>query len=259
MLRSLSFPRRVAGLSAALLCFVALAALRPRSAVAQMAPTQSGAAGATIIRPGDRVVNGDALPLGTATSRMLLVKDGVERQVGTFRRTISATSVHGEPALLVVVTVDNQNGRLVDSTTVLRHSLAPVSLRSYNKQRTMSLDFASDRVTGSFVPTDSAATAIDYPFAQPLFDSAIIDLVYAALPLREGYAARVPGYIYELGGLAWFDLDVTGKTTVAGREAWQARMTMPRITITWLIDTRSREVRGWTRTLPDGSVMKVVP
>ena len=258
MLRS-CIPCPAARASAALVFLVALAARDPLDAGAQMAPARSGGAAVTTIRPGDRAVNGDALPLGTESSRMLIVKNGVERQVGTMRKTISATTVHGTPALLVVVDVDNQNGTLLDSTTVLRHTLAPVSLRSYNKQRTMSLDFAGDRVTGSYVPTDSAAKPIDYPFSEPLFDSAIIDLVYAALPLREGYAARVPGYIYELGGMAWFDLDVTGKSIVAGHEVWQARMTMPRVTMTWLIDTHTRQVRGWTRTLPDGSEMKVVP
>lgn len=242
--------------AAGLLCSTALVPSRPL--LAQDAPVRSVAARATIL-PGDRAVNGDALPLTSETSRMLMVKDGVERQIGTLRKTLSATTVNGKPALLVVVTVQTQKGTLLDSTTVLRHTLAPVSLRSYSNERTMSLDFASDRVTGSYVPTDSAAKTIDYRLPQPLFDSAIIDLVYAALPLREGYSAHVPGYIYELGGLAWFDLDVTGKTTVAGREVWQARMTMPRVTMTWLIDTHTRQVLGWTRTLADGSEMRVVP
>ena len=36
-------------------------------------------------------------------------------------------------------------------------------------------------------------------------------------------------------------------------------MTMPRVTMTWLVDTRTRQVLGWTRTLADGSEMRVVP
>lgn len=49
--------------------------------------------------------------------------------------------------------------------------------------------------------------------------SSSLDLVLAALPLKMGYVARVPGFSYD-DGQTLYDASVSGETVVGGVAAW---------------------------------------
>src|SRR5690348_9521094 len=100
-----------------------------------------------------------------------------------------------------VLSFVSPRGSVVDSTVCHGESLAPVSERSHQPTKTMSLDFAGARVTGMVAPKDSAEHAVDMDTTVPVFNSTDADLVVASLPLRDGYRAVLPFYTYELGGL----------------------------------------------------------
>jgi hypothetical protein len=111
----------------------------------------------------------------------------------------------------------------------------------------MRLEFRPDSVTGMVTPNDSAAVPVTHATEAPTFDSAVMDEVLAALPLGRGEAARLPLYVYERGGLVWFDVHVTGEESVAGpgarpTAAWVVRLERPDMTMRCWIAKSSREL-----------------
>ena len=69
----------------------------------------------------------------------------------------------------------------------------------------------------------------------------------AALPLRRGYATRLPLYIYERGGQLWFDVQVTGEESVPGPDAratpvWEVSVHQPSLTVRYWIAKESRQL-----------------
>jgi dienelactone hydrolase len=148
------------------------------------------------------------------TWRLLLVQGGQEREVGTARSEVTETTANGEPALQIVQLLSSpMMGNSTDTVVVLRQTLAPVSHRSVNARRTMSLDFDRGTVKGTVTPAGGAAQAVNLTGA-PLFDSGVIELVLRSLPLAEGYAATLPAYLHEGGGRVSVTARVTGSERV---------------------------------------------
>jgi hypothetical protein len=91
----------------------------------------------------------------------------------------------------------------------------------------------------------------------PTFDAAMLDMILASLPLATGYTTRLPVYIEELGGLAWFAVAVAGETTVGSRPAWDVRVTHPRYEIRYSIGRDDRQFLGGRVEYPNGAVMVI--
>jgi hypothetical protein len=110
------------------------------------------------------------------------------------------------------------------------------------------------------MPNVSAAGPVGHVTDGPTFDSAVMDEVVAALPLRRGYAARLPLYIYERGGLVWFDVRVTGDDSVAGpgatsTAAWVVSLDQPKMTVRYWIAKQSRQLLRTEMDLGEGRRM----
>jgi len=88
-----------------------------------------------------------------------------------------------------------------------------------------------------------------------------MDLVIAALPLRTGFSARIPFYIFERNGLAWLELDVAAETDIqlAGITVptWDVHAKTDLGDVRYFIDRRSREVVRTTFSAPDGSELRI--
>src|SRR6185503_12206556 len=81
----------------------------------------------------------------------------------------------------------------------------------------------------------------------PIFDSNILDLVVAALPLRPGFAANLPFFIYERGGRVVMPVAVRERAIVAfplfgRREAWVVGVGVPGAPATIWVDTHTRAI-----------------
>lgn len=108
-------------------------------------------------------------------------------------------------------------------------TLAPIRHVGVHRSRTMVLDFHGARVTGRYAPEHAPARPIDMPLDARVYDSSLFDLVFAALPLREGYAARLPFYVYEQGGAPmWYDGRVTAREPLTLADGTTAD--------TWVVD-----------------------
>jgi hypothetical protein len=180
------------------------------------------------------------------------VQGGQEQQLGTVTQELTATTVNGKPALRSVETINApmMGGTAVDSSVVLRDGFAPVSHRSVNAQRTLSLDFSGNRVTGSITPKGGTAQAINFTGDAPLFDANVVGLLLRAAPLAEGYAVTIPAYIHEAGGKTSITARVTGseQVDVGGKkvDAWVVEM-----------NPGGRQVKQWV-TKDTREVVRVV-
>ncbi len=201
------------------------AALALLLALPVMARAQTTGAEPPTVVPGDAAVDGRRIAPGTTELRLLVSQDGQEQQLATITEQIREIEVDGRAALERVQTVVMPMGTAVDTVVVDRASLAPVRHRSHNPQRVMSLDFAGARVTGSVTAAGGAPQPVEAELDTPVFDSNPLDLVVRSLPLAEGYAARIPIYLHDLGGTVWVVARVAGAEAVDGggdatEDAW---------------------------------------
>ena len=191
------------------------------------------------VRPGDGVVDGRLIRPGATERHMVMMQNDKAVGGATVRTVIAEAPAGGEPGLLVANTITSARGTIYDTSLVRRRTLEPVWHHSTQPRRRMRLEFGPDSVTGSVTPSDSAAVGVMQATAAPTFDSAVMDQVIAALPLARGYAARLPLYIYERGGLVWFDVRVTGEEPAPGPHAGLAPAWVVRL------DQAGMSVRCW--------------
>ena len=156
----------------------------------------------------------------------------------------------GAPATLAVVQrFPGGGGEIVDTALADLSTLRAMAHRSHQPARTMRFTFVGERAQGSVVflrATGDSTVAVDQAVGA-IFDSNIIELVVASLPLRDGYAADVPFFIYERGGRVMMPVTVTGRTSVAfprlgARDAWVVTVGVPGAPATVWVDATTRAV-----------------
>lgn len=201
---------------------------------------------------------------GVRRYHMTATRPGDTAQVEIGTRTVERddATVGGARLIRRVLSFVSPRGTVIDSTVCHAESLAPVSERSHQPTKTMSLDFAGARVTGTVAPKDSAAHHVDMDTTVPVFNSTDADLVVASLPLADGYRAVLPFYTYELGGLERDTVTVLRSEKFVGpdgeRKAWVAQLADPFLHITYWIDADSREIlQAEFARRKDGMVMRM--
>ncbi|HEX2189255.1 MAG TPA: hypothetical protein VHG51_10180 [Longimicrobiaceae bacterium] len=128
------------------------------------------------------------------------------------------TTLEGDGPGAVVVREEETRGRNgtvvdADSFVLARPSLAPVRQRSAGGQGERTLRFDGRRVQGSRTGP-GMQTPVDVALEEPVFYANSLDLVLSALPLREGYAARIPVFDAGSGAVAELRARVAGAETV---------------------------------------------
>lgn len=121
----------------------------------------------------------------------------------------------GRDAVLRVETLRDTAGAVasVDSLTALRASLAPLAYASRVGQKARSIRFEGGRVRGEEV-TRGVRKAVDVALPSLLFDGGAMEILLGALPLREGYAARLPVYHVDRAAAASASVQVLGTERV---------------------------------------------
>lgn len=194
-----------------------------------------------VVAVGDPAVDGGRLPRGRLEKRMTLLEGGEARDMGSLVQILEPGPRPG--TLLSVQTFDSPHGTTVDSALAALPSLAPIAHRSHNAARTMALDFDGRRVRGIVDPDSGATEVLDDTLEAAPFDSNVVDLVVAALPLAEGYRARLPFFVHEEGGLVWYEVEsVQAARLEDGRGAWKVALDANGRALTYWIDRDSRAV-----------------
>jgi hypothetical protein len=114
----------------------------------------------------------------------------------------------------------------------------------------MRFAFVGDSAVGT-VSTAAGDSALMETVRQglggPIFDSNVLDLVVAALPLHPQFTTELPFFIYERGGRVPMAVQVRERSTVefsrlGTREVWVVTVGVPGAPATVWIDTESRAV-----------------
>jgi hypothetical protein len=131
--------------------------------------------------------------LADRSDTLLILVDRAEAiPVGTRVLRTALTSDAGRETLMRVETVRDTAGKdvRVDSVVVLRASLSPLAQAVRDSRGTRSLRFEGGRARGESVAR-GVRSAVDAAVPADAFPGGSLDLVLGALPLREGFSARV--------------------------------------------------------------------
>ncbi|MEO7967113.1 MAG: hypothetical protein ABIT38_24705 [Gemmatimonadaceae bacterium] len=191
----------------------------------------------------------------TVVYERVTTRAGIDSTTGT--RTVVSRVVRensGSRYLEVVQRFPAGGGEIVDTAVADAQSLRAVAHRSHQPTRVMRFDFASDYANGVVHLRSAAAgnaqqdTVVHQSVGGPPFDSNILELVAASLPLRLGLQAELPFFIYERGGRIPMLVTVQSRRNVSfpivgARESWVVSVGVPGAPATVWVDVATRAVR----------------
>ncbi len=204
--------------------------------------------------PGITVRVGQLHGADTVVYQRSITRAGKDTTAGT--RTVVSRVVNGPdrtPLLEVEQRFPAGGGEIVDTAVAELRTLRAVAHRSHQPTRTMRFDFVGSEAKGTVTQitasSDSAkpTETVDQLLGGPIFDSNVIELVVASLPLDRGFAAELPFFIYERGGRVPMPVAVRERATVAfprlgERDAWIVTVGVPGAPATIWVDVKTRAV-----------------
>jgi hypothetical protein len=230
------------------------------AAVTTQANAQRPNAGPLEIPVGSPMIDASLIRPASLERRFIRVSGGSEQVVGTLTQSISRIVVNGKNAIQSITTVKTGRGTGADSAVFSAADLAPIWHRSTNPGRTMHLAFEGSHVTGSVTPAGGTVQPVNHTTPIPTFDSSMLDLIIAALPLKAGFEARIPIYIFESDGLVWLDVKVASESDilVAGRTipVFEVDTHTPKGDTRYSISRLDREVVRTSFRAPDGTELR---
>ena len=201
---------------------------------------------------GPAVVRGLAVRLGqtrwpdTIVFQRSITRAGQDSSAGT--RTVMLRVI--DKLLEVEQRFPGGGGEIVDTAVADLRTLRAVAHRSHQPKRVMRFTFAEHDAAGTVATLGAAGDSVAQvrqPIGGPIFDSNVIDLIVASLPLRQGFAAELPFFIYERGGRVSMPVVVRERARVAfsrlgQREVWVVTVGVPGAPATVWVDTQTHAV-----------------
>lgn len=188
----------------------------------------------------------DTIVFNRSTSRA-----GSDSSAGTRTVVLRVLRAPGGDRLLEVVQrFPGGGGEIVDTALADLATLRAVAHQSHQPSRTMRFSFAGNDVEGTVASAGAAGDSVStvrQELGGPVFDSNVIELVVAALPLRRGFSAELPFFIYERGGRVPMLVSVRDRATIefanlGRREAWVVAVAVPGAPATVWVDTHTNAV-----------------
>jgi hypothetical protein len=204
--------------------------------------------------PGLRVSLPPFAGADTVVYQRTITRGGRDSASGT--RTVVRSVVgalDGPPLLQVEQRFPGGGGQIVDTAVADFRTLRAVAHRSHQPKRTMRFDFVGDSAEGTVSANGSTADTargtkdVRQALGGPLFDSNLLDLVVAALPLAPRFTAELPFFIYERGGRVPMPVTVRERARTAfpvlgNREVWVVSVGVPGAPATVWVDAASKSV-----------------
>lgn len=189
----------------------------------------------------------------TIVYRRSITRGGIDSITGT--RTVVLRVVAGPDGtrlLEVEQRFPGGGGEIVDTAVADLGTLRAVAHRSHQPARTMRFDFVGGEAEGSVRSGSAADTAhpveaVHQALGGPIFDSNVLELVIAGLPLEPQFAVELPFFIYERGGRVPMAVAVrerarVGFPVLGEREVWIVTVGVPGAPATIWVDMRTRAV-----------------
>jgi hypothetical protein len=189
----------------------------------------------------------------TVVYRRSITRGGVDSTAGTrtvVRRVVAGPD--GARLLEVEQRFPGGGGEIVDTALADLRTLRAVAHRSHQPKRTMRFDFVGASAEGTVSASGGAADtarleAVHQSLGGPLFDSNVLELVVAALPLGPGFTTELPFFIYERGGRVPMPVAVrqrarVGFPVIGERDVWVVSVGVPGAPATVWVDAATRAV-----------------
>lgn len=210
------------------------------------APPESG------VVPGLSLHVASAPGADTVVYRRTITRAGVDTIAGTrtvVRRVVAGPG--GASLLEVEQRFPGGGGEIVDTAVADLGTLRAVAHRSHQPARTMRFDFVGSDALGSVTTNGTApdtahkVEAVHQALGGPIFDSNVLELVIASLPLAPQFTAELPFFIYERGGRVPMPVAVRERTGVrfpvlGERDVWVVTVGVPGAPATVWVDARTR-------------------
>lgn len=187
--------------------------------------------------------------LDTVVYRRSITRGGRDSAAGT--RTVVLRRIE-RPGRIPLLEVEQRfpggGGEIVDTALAELRTLRAVAHRSHQPTRTMRFAFEGNDVSGTVAAAGvSGDSVVRQALGGPIFDSNVLDLVVAALPLERGFTAQLPFFLYERGGRVVMPVALRDRAEVAfpehgEREVWVVTVGVPGAPATVWVDTRTRAV-----------------
>jgi hypothetical protein len=203
----------------------------------------------------------------TILFKRTITRDGVDSASGYRSVVVQGTKARDGSALLQVVQrFPAGMGFIVDTAIADARSFNAVAHRSHQPSRTMRFTFAGGIAEGEITeeagpagPNGSSGGAavkaadatpqepIKQVLGGPIFDSNVIEMVVAAMPLSPGFTTNAPFFIYEQGGKVAMPVAVKERATKAfeafgQRDVWIVAVGVPGAPATVWVDAATRAV-----------------
>ena len=188
----------------------------------------------------------------TVVYQRSITRAGKDTTAGT--RTVVSRVVDG-PDRTLLLEVEQRfpagGGEIVDTAIADLRTLRAVAHRSHQPTKTMRFDFAGSDAEGVVIEVAGDTTkppqSVHQSLGGSIFDSNVIDLVVAALPLDRGFSAELPFFIYERGGRVPMAVAVRDRATLdfqklGKRDAWIVTVGVPGAPATVWVDAKTRAV-----------------
>jgi hypothetical protein len=179
----------------------------------------------------------------TVVYRRTITRGGQDSSAGTRTVVLRKLAAAGGSSLLEVEQrFPGGGGEILDTALAELRTLRAVAHRSHQPTRTMRFSFAGNYAEGTV-----GDSVVRQALGGPIFDSNVLDLVVAALPLVRGFTVELPFFIYERGGRVPLRATVQDRGAVAfawlgQRDAWVVAVGVPGAPATVWIDTETRAV-----------------
>jgi hypothetical protein len=227
---------------------VALALVLPLCAACHSAPP------AVAVVPGLAVDVAPFTAPDTVIYRRSVTRDGRDSATGTrtvVRRVVAGAA--GVRLLEVEQRFPGGEGEIVDTAVADLRSLRAIAHRSHQPNRTLRFEFVRDTAEGTVSAVGTATDtsrhldAVHQSLSGPLFDSNVLELVVASLPLGPRFTAELPFFFYERGGRVPMPVAVreraqVGFPVLGERDVWIVSVGVPGAPATIWVDAATRDV-----------------
>jgi len=174
-----------------------------------------------VVKPGDPMLDTSVLrPVKSKWKVSQVTFDGKAKpDWGTATYEIELVEVGGKAAIRRTQVLTAPDRTITEVATADRKTLAPIRSEDFDSKGFVHrVDFMKDRVQveRSTDPPGGATTKRELKLDMDVFDFFVgpTELLFASLPLKEGFAAKVPTLEQDAVGTGWHEFKVVGKEAV---------------------------------------------
>lgn len=179
--------------------------------------------GKTVIKVGDKIVNGKNIqPYSAIWTLIQQTSSGDWRQVSTIEETLRSETIDGKSVMVrEQVARPSSGGRekvetlFFDAATLepMKWTLKAKGSFPPRAPKEGQVEYKGRLVHGNMQSFEGKTKEIDHQLNEPMFETGMLGLIIAALPLKEGFEVQLPSIFVTQGSKWSITLRVVGRET----------------------------------------------